>query len=1579
MVLALLASVALFLPFAMAPGVQAAGPCGPDSNPIVCENSKAGAHWSEWEIDGAGDESIQGFATDMSVNAGQTIDFKIDTDASDYDIDIYRTGWYQGLGARKVGSVQPSAALPQNQDECLTDPTTELTDCGTWAVSASWQVPADAVSGVYLAKLTRTDTGGASHITFVVRNDGSTSEVLFQTSDTTWHAYNSYGGSNFYQGADNGRAYKISYNRPFATRGGIEARDFYFGSEYPMVRFMERNGYDVSYFSGIDTDRFGDQLTNHEVFLSVGHDEYWSGQQRANVEAARDAGVHLQFLSGNEMYWRVRYEPSPADQGGGDHRTLVSYKETWSDDKIDPAQEWTGTFRDPRFAAVQDGGGVPENTLTGTAYVVNYGDFPVTVDDREGDLRLWRDTGLEDLPTGSSEELAPHTVGYESNEDLLNGFRPPGLIRLSTTTGSVPEYLQDFGNTVAPGETTHHVTLYQAPSGALVFSAGSVQWTWGLDEWHDGDGEAADPRMQQAQVNLFADMGVQPTTLMDGLVPATASADTTAPTVQVTEQPTEPVPHGQPVTVSGTATDGTGAGAGVVAGVEYSLDAGSTWAPAEGTTNWSVSYLQPGMGDHTVLVRAIDDSANYPAETADAAAVTIAVEGPYSTFGERTPKLPDSGDPAGVELGLRFSPTVDGQVTGVRFYGAAANSGAHTGTLWSLDGTALATVAFPASTGEGWRTAELSEPVAISAGTDYVVSYTAPQGRYAADSHAFAYRGVDGPPLSVAGGFGAPAAGVFAAPGEYPSTAWYNTNYYVDVLFVPEAESPLAARSQQPANTAASVPVDTPISAVLSREIDPDSLAMTVSAAGSATPVAGTASYAPATRTVTFTPESPLAEGTEHTVSLAAADTAGESLAHGGTWTFRTWSTTTGTAPYGLLAETMVPETALVDDGVSVTLGTAFTVTEAGTVSALEFYRAPGNTGPHTGTLYAADGTVLATADFPDDSVSGWQQAALAAPVRIVPGTEYTVAYTTPSKYSLTAGHWAQPRTSGSLRTSENAGRYTYQGGMPTEAVSTDYLVDVHFTPDPTAPTITDRSPAPGALDVDPSSTVTVTFDQAVHPDAAVTVAVGGSTGGTEAGTPVTGAASRTKDGTGLSFNPADPLPTGSLVTVSVTGATDAAGSFEAPVHTWSFRTALPTGETASFLDDAAPETLVSGDGAAVELGMAVTTDRDITVHALRYYRGTEPGSAGTGSVWDSDGDRIAHVAFPAGTAPGWYTAFLDAPVHLTAGSTFTVSRHAPDGGYAHTSGDFAQPRTVGALTLAGDNGLFRYGDGSASPNETWDSTNYFVDLLYAEAAAAPLSATSHQPADGAARVPVDARISAVFSGEPVPDTVEVSVTAAASEEPVAGSTEYETATRTVTFTPEGPLAGSTTYTVTVAAEDASGTSISRGHQWSFQTALADGAATSFLNDSTPSSLASGETDPVELGVALATDRDITVHALRYYHGTDPGAAGTGSIWDADGTRLARAAFPPATAPGWQTVFLETPVQMAAGTTFTVSRYSPQGGYPHTPGDFATSRTVGALTPAGENGLFRYGDGTAVPDQTWENANYFVDLLYTED
>lgn len=592
-------------------GQHAAAQCNP--NPIVCENQNTGT--TAWNLSGIGDTTIQGFATDISVNIGQTISFKVSTPASKWHIDIYRLGYYQGTGGRFITTIQPSVPLPQTQPACLSDSTTNLYDCGNWGISASWQVPSTAVSGLYLAIPTRNDTGGASHIPFIVRNDAGHSEVLFQTSDETWEAYNPYGGHSLY--GDTGfnisnRAYKVSYNRPYWTRN-LEAATWLFNAEYPMIKWLEANGYDVSYFTHVDAVRNASLITNHKIYLSVGHDEYWSGPARTNVQAALNAGVNLGFFSGNEMFWKTRWENS-IDGSNTPYRTLVCYKETLDNAKTDPADPptWTGTWRDPRFSPPADGG-FPENGLTGTLFEVNgpgtdNTNLSIKVPEADGKMRFWRNTSIANLGSGQTATLPAGTLGYEWDIDADNGFRPAGLIDLSTATYNLTtDLLLDYGGTYGAGTATHHLTIYRAASGALVFGAGTVQWSWGLDSDHDGGNNPPDVRMQQATLNLFADMGVQPGSIQSGLVSATQSTDITPPTSTITSPLNgATIAFGSLVTITGTASDIGGA----VAAVEVSVDGGKTWDHASGRENWTYSWTALTPGAISLKSRAIDDSGN---------------------------------------------------------------------------------------------------------------------------------------------------------------------------------------------------------------------------------------------------------------------------------------------------------------------------------------------------------------------------------------------------------------------------------------------------------------------------------------------------------------------------------------------------------------------------------------------------------------------------------------------------------------------------------------------------------------------------------------------------------------------------------------------------------------------------------------------------------------------------------------------------------------------------------------------------------------------------------------------------------
>ena len=1542
--------------------LAATGPCATDARSVACENTKAGTPRAQWDDHyGAGAESIQGFSTAISVNVGERVDFKVDTDATDYDIEIYRTGYYGGDGARKLADVTPSVSLPQNQPNCITEAATELYDCGNWAVSASWNVPSTAVSGVYIARLHRADTDESSHITFIVRDDARASDVVFQTADTTWQAYNDYGGSNFYWGGANGRAFKLSYNRPVLTRGGTGGRDFYFANEYPMVRFLEKNGYDVTYVSGVDVHRDAGLLLDHKTYLSVGHDEYWSGPQRQHVEAARDAGVNLQFLSGNEMYWRTRFEPS-ADSSRTPLRTLVSYKETWGNSKIDPSPEWTGTWRDPRFAAQADGGGLPENGLIGTQYMVNDDDLAVTVSAEEGKLRLWRNTSLASLPAGTSRALAPHTIGYESNEDVDNGHRPAGLVRLSTTTGPTPQYLQDFGNTVAPGTTTHHLTMYRAASGALVFSAGSVQWTWGLDEVHDSPyaDEPADPRMQQAQVNLFADMGVQPTTLDPALVATNASTDTTGPAVTVTAPAAGSTqPNGSRVTVTGTATDAGGR----VAGVEVSTDGGTSWHPATGTTAWTYSYVQHGAGSTPIKVRATDDSLNTGAVVTRSVQVTC----PCSVFGAEVPAIPAADDGSAAELGLRFTPVADGYVSGVRFYKGTGNGGTHTGSLWSATGQRLAQVTFQGESATGWQSAQFSNPVAVSAGQTYVVSYTAPQGRYSVQLDAFAAAGLEAHPLRVAGGFGATPAGVYANAGQFPVLSHRSANYYVDVLFTTVDESPLTVMYRTPLPDSSSVPATTTVTGTFSKPTATRSITLT---AGGAT-VPGTTSYDAATRRITFTPSAALAPGAVHQVSVQGTDSLGAPVSGGGTWSFRTADapSTPGVCPCSLFDDSATPTVLDANDNVAVTLGVRFSPAVDGTVSSVRFYKGPDNVGSHTGTLWAADGTVLATGTFGSESTTGWQTLTFAEPVPVRKDVEYYASYrTTVGHYSVNPSQFAASDLSrGPLRVAADSGAYTYGTGFPGARSSSNYLVDVVFQRAPSPLSVLGRSPQAGAVEVKRDSTVVLELSTPVQPGPELTLSAGG--------TPVPGTVQLSAGGTQVVFTPSSALPAGAEVTATLSGVTSTEG-VSLPTQSWSFQVRSGTqAPEQTLLGTLVPATTSAADGDAIELGTAFTPTKAGRVTGIRFYKGSGNTGVHEGSLWTESGTKLAGVRFVGESADGWQTAMLAAPVEVAAGTTYVVSYHAPAGHYSVTGGYFSDPRVSGDLTAAsGPNGRYRYGVGGGFPTSSWNASNYFVDVVFEKAPTA-LTVASRTPAPGATGVDVDTTPRITFS-----DAIAAggwSMTASRPGGAVTGTAALSEDGRTLTFAPAQALPTGTTVTVTVSGVASQDGVPLAAQTWSFTTEEASSPGTSLFSGLTPANASVSDGDAVELGTAFTPQADGRITAVRFFKGTGNTGPHTGSVWSSTGTRLGTVTFTDETASGWQQQALDTAVPVAAGQTYVVSYYAPHGHYSVTGAFFGEPWVSGGLTaPSGDNGRYRYGAGGGFPTSSWNASNYFVDVVY---
>jgi len=750
-------------------------------NAIVTENQLPGTDPSVWDVSGYGDATLQGFATDISVNRGTTVRFKIKTNASAYHVDIYRLGWYGGKGARLVGSGVITASLPQSQPNPLTNTSTGLIDCGNWAESAHWDVPSTAVSGIYVARLVRNDTNGASHIVFVVRDDASHSDLFFQASDCTWQAYNVYGGNSFYTGTTTwpaGRAVKLSYNRPFWTRNGgggsgEAGEDWLMNAEYPMVRWLEANGYDVSYTTDTDTDRRGSLILNHGAWMSVGHDEYWSGAMRANVEAARDAGVHIAFFSANEVYWKTRWENS-TDGTNTPNRTLVCYKEGTLGEhscggKCDPLTNvWTGLWRDGCSFSPPADGCRPENALSGQISW-NESTSGITVPAEYKDLRFWRNTSVAALGAGQSATLTTNALGYEWDPLGWDATYPAGRIEMSST--------------VLNGGT-HRLSLYRAPSGALVFGGGTVQWSWGLDGTHDRGASTPSTDMRQATVNLLADMGAQPGSLQPGLVAATQTTDAAPPAVTIAAPANgATVDAGVAVTISGTAID-----AGTIAYVELSTDNGATWARATGTTSWSYAWTPVASGTDTVLVRGVDDSGNLgvPGQppTADAITVTVAPRTcPCTIWSDaEAPANPADTDAVPTELGTKFRASVAGTITAIRFWKSTTNTGTHVGSLWTGGGTLLGRATFAGESASGWQEVALATPVAITANTTYLVSYHTDTGHYASDVHGFD-TAVDRPPLrALANGEDGPnGVYLYTTNPAFPNQTFTAENYWVDV------------------------------------------------------------------------------------------------------------------------------------------------------------------------------------------------------------------------------------------------------------------------------------------------------------------------------------------------------------------------------------------------------------------------------------------------------------------------------------------------------------------------------------------------------------------------------------------------------------------------------------------------------------------------------------------------------------------------------------------------------------------------------------------------------------------------------
>jgi N,N-dimethylformamidase beta subunit-like, C-terminal/Fibronectin type III domain len=450
-------------------------------NPIQLENQQLGD--PNWFSGVAPPNSldIAGYASQISVNHGGSLDLYVTTTAASVSIDVFRMGWYNGAGARLMDSMGSFPGV--NQAQAQPDPTTGMVS-ENWTKTATLNVLAGWTSGVYLARL-KASNGYTSYVMFVVRDDGGSEPILFQASTSTYQAYNAWGGTSLYNNNTNDtvwpypHALKVSFDRPFLNGNGTG--DF-LRWEYPFLRWLEKNGYDTAYTTDTDTGTDANAITGHKSLLVVGHDEYWSQGQRQNVQNAIASGVNVAFFAGNEAWWQVRYEPNA---GGARNRVMDGYKdfaECSCDGGPDPAYGVNNSLVTTNFrnSPVNQ----PEDAMMGVMFGGEAVNAPYIVTDASS--WVFAGTGWTN---GTS---VPGIVGYEYDHYFGDSTTPAGTTVLSNTPVT---------NTENGQPDTANSTLYTAPSGATVFAAGTIQWSWGLDGWYSSG--SVNSGIQQATTNIL--------------------------------------------------------------------------------------------------------------------------------------------------------------------------------------------------------------------------------------------------------------------------------------------------------------------------------------------------------------------------------------------------------------------------------------------------------------------------------------------------------------------------------------------------------------------------------------------------------------------------------------------------------------------------------------------------------------------------------------------------------------------------------------------------------------------------------------------------------------------------------------------------------------------------------------------------------------------------------------------------------------------------------------------------------------------------------------------------------------------
>ena len=496
--------------------------------------------------------------------------------------------------------------------------------------------------------------------------------------------------------------------------------------------------------------------------------------------------------------------------------------------------------------------------------------------------------------------------------------------------------------------------------------------------------------------------------------------------------------------------------------------------------------------------------------------------------------------------------------------------------------------------------------------------------------------------------------------------------------------------------------------------------------------MAGSTSLNSAGTVLTFTPSSQLSADTVYQASVSGAtSTSGVAMTSPYNWSFTTSGPTD--CPCTIWESDATPATPSVNDPSAVELGVKFQTSSSGWIYGVRFYKGPGNTGTHTGSLWTDSGTLLAHGTFTNETGSGWQTLEFPSCGTSQRGADLCRQLLCTKRKLLQRQAVISPvvvSVNAPLQALEDGadggnGVYAYGGDQfPTSSYgSSNYWVDPIFwnTPPPNAPgpTVSATNPINNQTSVPTNASVSFTFNKAVQASTIQFTLTGPNSSS------VSGNVSYNSTTNTATFTPSAALSSATAYTANVSGVKDNNGTAMSSPYTWSFTTAQPTPPAGQcpcsiWSDSTQPQVASVNEQSAVNLGVQFTSNTNGWITGIRFYKGSNNTGTHVGSLWTASGSLLGQVTFTSESAAGWQQANFSTPIQVTAGTTYVASYFAPNGGYSSTPGAFTTTDVSNppldapeSSAVAGGNGVYGYGSSPGFPTSTYNGTNYWVDVVF--------------------------------------------------------------------------------------------------------------------------------------------------------------------------------------------------------------------------------------------------------------------------